>query len=132
MVIGTVTATGMEIGNEIEIEESVGIGIGNVMGTEVVVEETTRTMRTVGRVGMMTDVEERRSPLRLERMELLMRGGEGEGPRRVLLSEGLRLQKVVFRYRRGGERLRDGTSMPLDTSNIRHCKPSKRVRYFHC
>ena len=45
----------------------------------------------------------------------------------VLPSEGRQHLKVLSRFRKGGERPLDGTSLLLDTNNIPLCKPSKLV-----
>lgn len=85
---GSVTATGTEIGIETETAE-----IGIVMGIEVVVGETTVTLKAVDHRGMMTTgvttgVEGMTTPLNLGKMAPLVSGGEGE--RRIILpSEGL-------------------------------------------
>jgi hypothetical protein len=63
------------------------------------------------------------------KMVLLVRSGEGEGEKMewVHLREGLRHLKIVFLYRREGERLQDGTFMLQATSSIPHCRLSKLV-----
>ena len=92
---GNATATGTEIGSETETESA---EIGIVMGIEVVVGETTVTLKAVDprdmmTTGVTTGVEKTRSPLNLGKMDLLVRGEEGGKAGTVLPSEGLRLRR---------------------------------------